>query len=102
MAIYAVYILASKPKGTLYIGFTNNLKRRMQEHKLGNVVGFTKKYDLKMLVYVEQFDYVNNAIYREKQLKRWRREWKINLIEEQNPEWIDLYESIFGKDCLLK
>ena len=96
MKIYVVYIITNKPRGTLYIGFTNNLKRRMIEHKLGLVEGFTKKYDLKRLVHVEQFEYVKNAIGREKQLKRWHREWKINLIEKQNPEWNDLFEKIFG------
>lgn len=96
MKVYAVYILANKPRGTIYIGFTNDLKRRMAEHRLGEVEGFTKQYDVKKLVYVEQFKYVNNAITREKQLKRWHREWKINLIEQQNPELVDLYETIFG------
>ncbi len=94
--IYAVYILANKKRGTLYIGFTNNLKRRMFEHRRERVEGFTKKYGLKNLMHVEQFEYVNNAISREKQLKRWHREWKINLIESTNPEWVDLYEKIFG------
>ncbi|KKQ33159.1 MAG: Excinuclease ABC C subunit domain protein [candidate division TM6 bacterium GW2011_GWF2_37_49] len=98
MRIYAVYILTNETRGTLYIGVSNDLKRRMLEHRLGLVDGFTKKYSLKKLVHVEQFKYINNAIKREKQLKRWHREWKINLIEEQNPEWNDLYESIFGPE----
>ncbi|KKQ12071.1 MAG: Excinuclease ABC C subunit domain protein [candidate division TM6 bacterium GW2011_GWF2_36_6] len=94
--IYAVYIVTNKPNGVLYIGFTNNLKRRILEHKIGIVDGFTKKYVLKKLVYAEQFKYVNNAIAREKQLKGWLRKWKLDLIEKQNPEWKDLYETFFG------
>jgi putative endonuclease len=90
MKIYAIYILTNKPHGTLYIGVTNNLKRRIQEHRLELVDGFTKKYDLKKLVHVEQFEYIKNAIGREKQLKNWNRQWKIDLIEEKNPEWNDL------------
>lgn len=70
----------------------------MQEHKLKLVDGFTKKYDLTRLVYVEQFEYIVNAIRREKQLKQWNRQWKIDLIEKTNPEWNDLYESIFGPE----
>jgi putative endonuclease len=80
--IYAVYIVTNKPNGVLYIGFTNNLKRRILEHKIGIVDGFTKKYVLKKLVYAEQFKYVNNAIAREKQLKGWLRKWKLDLIEK--------------------
>ena len=98
MKTYVIYILANKPRGTLYIGFTNELKRRMKEHRSGVIDGFSKKYNLKMLVHVEQYEYVNNAIAREKQLKRWHRDWKINLIEQQNPKWNDLYEDIFGPD----
>jgi putative endonuclease len=96
MKTYVVYILANNRLGTLYIGVTNDLKRRMNEHRLGLVDGFTKKYGVNKLVYVEQFRYPNDAISREKQLKRWHREWKINLIVERNPGWIDLYETIFG------
>lgn len=98
MKIYAIYILTNKSRGTLYIGVTNNLKRRMQEHRLKLVDGFTKKYDLTALVHVEQFEYIINAIRREKQLKQWNRQWKIDLIEATNPEWNDLYESIFGPE----
>jgi putative endonuclease len=98
MKIYAVYILTNNPLGTLYIGVTNDLKRRIQEHRLGIIDGFTKKYGLKKLVYVEQFQYINNAIAREKQLKQWHREWKINLITKHNPQWNDLYETIFGPE----
>jgi len=98
MKTYAVYILTNNPLGTLYIGVTNNLKRRMNEHRLGLVDGFTKKYGLKKLVYVEWFRYINDALTREKQLKRWHREWKINFIEQNNPQWSDLCESIFGPE----
>lgn len=77
---------------------TNNLKRRMQEHRLGLVKGFTQKYDLKKLVHVEQSCCVNTVIAREKQLKGWLRQWKIDLIEQRNPDWEDLYEKIFGPD----
>jgi putative endonuclease len=97
MMSHVVYIITNKRHGTLYIGVTNNLKRRIIEHKFGAIKGFTQKYDLKILVYFEQFDYIKNAIYREKQLKRWHRDWKINLIEEQNPMWHDLYEKTFGE-----
>ncbi|MFH1254827.1 MAG: GIY-YIG nuclease family protein [bacterium] len=98
MKTYVVYILANNPLGTLYIGVTNNLKQRINEHKLELVDGFTKKYGLKKLVYVEQFRYINDALTREKQLKRWHREWKINFIEQHNPQWVDLYETIFGPE----
>ncbi len=96
MKIYVVYIVTNKPNGILYVGFTNDLKRRMDEHKQEKVDGFTKKYNLKRLVYFEPFYYVKNAIYREKQLKGWRRQWKIDLIEKKNVRWLDLYEEIFG------
>ncbi len=87
---YCVYILASNHTGTLYIGVTNDLKRRVSEHKLGLVEGFTKKYDVKMLVYYEQTSNIEAAIEREKCLKRWKRDWKIKLIESMNPKWEDL------------
>ena len=93
---YYVYILASKIGGTLYIGVTNDLIRRVGEHKLKVVDGFTKKYDVTKLVYFEQFDDPENAIKREKRLKKWNRAWKIRLIEEHNPTWNDLYPSIAG------
>lgn len=87
---YYVYILASKKNGTLYIGVTNNLERRIYEHKNGLVKGFTKKYKVHLLVYYEHFDHIQYAIIKEKQMKKWKRQWKINLIEEHNPEWKDL------------
>jgi len=91
---YYVYILASKIGGTLYIGVTNDLIRRVGEHKLKVVDGFTKKYDVTKLVYFEQFDDPENVIKREKRLKKWNRAWKIRLIEEHNPTWNDLYPEV--------
>ncbi len=93
---YYVYILASKPHGTLYVGVTNDLIRRVWEHREKLVKGFTKQYDIARLVYFEQTDSIESAITREKQLKNWHRPWKINLIEQQNPEWRDLYAEICG------
>jgi putative endonuclease len=90
--VYFVYILASKKNGTLYIGVTNNLKKRVYEHKQGMVEGFTKKYDVKTLVYYEQTNNVHSAIQREKRLKKWNRKWKLQLIEKDNYEWRDLYQ----------
>ena len=87
---YYLYILTNKKNGTLYVGVTNNLERRMFEHKHKLVEGFTKKYGLHRLIYFEVFQYVNDAIKREKNIKKWKRNWKINLIEEENPDWEDL------------
>jgi putative endonuclease len=91
---YYVYILASRIGGTLYIGVTNDLVRRVYEHKSGAVEGFTKDYDVDRLVYFEYFDDVEAAIQREKRLKKWPRAWKIALIEKENPDWLDLYPEI--------
>lgn len=88
---YYVYILASKRYGTLYIGVTNDLCRRIYEHKMGEIPGFTKKYKVNKLVYYEQTGIINDAIRREKAIKEWKRQWKIDLIEEDNPYWEDLY-----------
>ena len=87
---YYIYILASKRNGTLYIGVTNNLEKRIYEHKNGLVEGFTSKYAIHKLVYFETTDDINSAILREKQLKKWDRKWKLELIERRNPNWIDL------------
>ncbi len=95
MKQYYVYILASERRGTLYIGVTNDLIRRMYEHKNGLVDGFTKKYKVHLLVYYQQCEDVISVIQREKQLKAWRREWKVRLIEETNPDWNDLSASLF-------
>ena len=87
---YYVYILASKIRGTLYIGVTNDLQRRVYEHKMGLKKGFTFKYGVNKLVYFETFQDVNEAIDREKKLKKWNRAWKIELFEKENPSWQDL------------
>jgi putative endonuclease len=89
-----VYILASKRNGTLYIGVTSDLAKRCYEHKNDIVEGFTKKYQVHSLVYYETHDDIREAIKREKQIKKWNRDWKIRIIEEMNPEWIDLYDEI--------
>ena len=89
---YYVYILASRKNGTLYIGVTNDLRRRAYEHRKGLIQGFTRRYGLKRLVYFEETGSIEGAIWREKQLKWWRRVWKIALIEKENPDWDDLAE----------
>ncbi|MFH1941860.1 MAG: GIY-YIG nuclease family protein [bacterium] len=94
MKTYYVYILASKRNGTLYIGVTSDLIRRVCEHKNDLIEGFTKKYQIHQLVYYEQTNDVCESITREKQMKKWKRSWKIELIEEHNPEWKDLYDDI--------
>jgi len=91
---YWVYILASAPGGTLYTGMTNDLVRRMYEHRNGFADGFTRKYQVKALVYFEAHDTALGAIQREKNIKHWPREWKIDLIIGNNPSWRDLYEEI--------
>jgi len=93
MKRYYVYILASDRNGTLYIGMTNNLARRMDQHKEHQANGFTDKYNVTRLVYVEPHSTAMQAITREKQLKKWKRSWKKRLIEEMNPEWRDLSEN---------
>lgn len=94
MNSYYVYLLTNKKNGTLYIGVTNNLIRRIHEHKNGLVPGFSKKYALDKLVYYEKTSDIMSAIIREKRLKKWNRNWKIELIEKNNPEWMDLYNSL--------
>ncbi len=100
MKYYFVYILASKRNGTLYIGMTNDLLMRTYEHKKGLKEGFTKKYNVNKLVYFEQTNDVRYALEREKQLKKWNRKWKLRLIEENNPDWNDLYYEHGGTDSL--
>jgi len=87
-----VYIITNKPRGTLYIGVTDDIVRRMQEHKNKMIDGFSKKYSLDKLVYYESYSEVNEAIHREKMLKEWKRIWKIELIERSNPNWDDFTE----------
>jgi putative endonuclease len=89
-----VYILASKPGGTLYTGVTRDLVRRVFEHRSGAIKGFTQRYDVKRLVYFERYDTALEAIQREKNIKHWSREWKIDLILSMNTEWRDLYDEI--------
>jgi putative endonuclease len=94
MKTYFVYILASKPHGTLYIGVTYDLVQRVYEHRNSIIEGFTSIYDVNRLVYFETTNDVLSAITREKQLKKWKRDWKIQLIENANPYWDDLYNSL--------
>jgi putative endonuclease len=91
---YYVYLLASKKHGTIYLGVTNDLVRRVYEHRAKAVPGFSARYGVNKLVWFEVHDTAEAAITREKELKKWRRDWKIKLIEEQNPEWVDLYPGI--------
>ncbi len=91
---YYVYIMTNRRHGTLYIGVTNDVARHAWEHREGAVPGFTKTYGLKVLVYIEEFSDITEAIHREKRLKHWKREWKVALIEKSNPEWDDLYPTI--------
>jgi len=93
---FYVYLLASKRNGTLYLGVTSNLVQRVWQHKNKLVEGFTKNYGVDKLVYYEVHRNVDSAITREKQIKKWRRAWKIKLIEETNPDWKDLYHDIAG------
>jgi putative endonuclease len=95
---YYTYILASRPKGTLYIGVTSDLVKRIWEHKNKVIEGFTEKYNVARLVHYEVFDDPENAIKREKRLKHWDRQWKIDLIESTNPAWNDLYDHILSLD----
>ena len=90
----AVYMLANRRNGTLYIGVTSNLVKRVWEHKNDLVEGFTHRYKVHRLVWYELYDRMEDAIAREKRLKRWNRQWKLNLIESSNPDWRDLYEDI--------
>ena len=89
-----VYLLASSKHGTLYVGVTNDLVRRVSEHKMQITKSFTSRYNVHHLVWYEAYDDPVNAIAREKEIKKWRREWKINLIERSNPKWVDLYDAI--------
>ena len=91
-----VYLLASKPDGVLYLGVTSDLVKRIWQHKNSFVDGFSKKYNVHNLVWFEQHVDILSAITREKNIKRWKREWKVRLIEESNPEWRDLYDEIIG------
>jgi putative endonuclease len=94
---YYLYILTNKKDGVLYIGVTNDLERRMFEHKNKLVEGFSSKYNLDKLIYFETFQYINDAIKREKNIKKWKRDWKLKLIEEDNENWNDLSCDWFDK-----
>jgi putative endonuclease len=96
MKNYYVYLLANQRNGTLYTGLTSDLVKRIWEHKNKVVDGFTAKYDVTNLVYYEVCNDINVAIERENKIKRWRRQWKLALIEKQNPSWVDLYEEIIS------
>jgi putative endonuclease len=99
MKQFAVYILASRMTGTLYIGVTSNLVRRMHQHRDGTASAFTRKYRVHRLVHFELYDRAEPALQREKSLKHWSRAWKIQLIEKLNPDWRDLYEEICGQSA---
>ena len=94
MKQYYIYILASQTNGTLYVGMTSDLIKRVYEHKQNLVDGFSKKYSIHNLVYYEHYSEAQEAIMREKQIKKWNRKWKLRLIEEKNPGWKDLYDEI--------
>ena len=94
MRDYYVYIMASRKNGTLYVGVTSDLKRRVGQHKAGSADGFTKRYGVDKLVYYERFSRATDAIKCEKRVKKWKRAWKLRMIEEMNPEWRDLSEDI--------
>ena len=93
---YYVYIMTNKPRGTLYVGVTNNLMRRVYEHKSNTILGFTSRYELHKLVFYEHSTDIYAAIRYEKRIKKWNRQWKIELIEKFNPQWNDLYSNIRG------
>lgn len=97
MPNFNVYILTNKTNGTLYIGMTNNLERRVGEHKNKVLKGFTYKYNIDKLVYFEEFDTYDEAFKRERRFKKWNREWKIKLIEKENPRWKDLSAEWFKR-----
>jgi len=94
MADYWVYVLTNVPRGTLYVGITNDLVRRAHEHREGSVSGFSKRYRLKMLVYFERYNTPREAIQREKNIKHWSRQWKLQLVEGANPRWRDLLNDV--------
>ena len=95
--LYYLYVLASRKHGTLYIGVTGDLSRRLWEHREGLVKGLTSRYGVTSLVYYKVFGDVRAAIQREKTMKKWPREWKVNLIERDNPQWTDLYPALVGE-----
>ena len=89
-----VYIMTNRPNGTLYIGVTSDIARRAHEHREGLVPGFTRRYGLRTLVWFDRIEDIRDAIHREKVMKTWLRAWKVRMIQESNPEWVDLYETL--------
>ncbi len=98
--IFAVYIMTNRRRGVLYVGVTSNLPNRATEHREGRLEGFTRRYNLKTLVWFKWFEDAIEAITFEKRVKRWRRDWKFRLIGEQNPEWVDLWPELMGHDLI--
>ncbi len=94
---FYVYMLASRRYGTLYVGMSSNLMKRIWDHKSGEISGFTKKYKVHSLVWYERHETAESAIKRERNLKEWKRQWKVELIEKSNPEWFDLYPDLVNK-----
>ncbi len=92
--MFYVYILASDRNGTLYVGHTDNLRRRIFEHRSKNVKGFTERYGVDRLVWFESYEFRSNAFRRERRIKEWRRAWKVRLIEITNPDWLDMYDDL--------
>ena len=99
---YYVYIMAKARNSTFYVGVTNDLIRRVYEHKMGLAEGFTKKYGIKKLVYFEHHTDINHAIWREKLIKKWKREYQMNVIEQMNTDWLDLYDSLVSPDPVIQ
>jgi len=93
--VFSVYIMTNRRQGTLYVGVTNSMRHRIWQHKNNLIKGFTSKYDLHRLVFFENYESIQTAIEREKQIKNWKRQWKIELIESVNPQWRDLYEEVY-------
>jgi putative endonuclease len=98
--VFVVYIMTNRKRGVLYVGVTSNLENRATQHREGTIEGFTKRYNLKRLVWYRAYGEAIDAISFEKQLKRWRREWKFRLVEETNPEWVDLWSELMGLDLV--
>lgn len=98
MKDFWVYIMASDYNGTLYIGVTSDITKRIHQHKTGAADGFTKEHGIKKLVYIEKHENAESAISREKRLKAWKREWKMNLIEQENPQWIDITQNLYNQN----
>ena len=95
---FAVYMMTNRKRGVLYVGVTSNLPNRVSQHREGTIKGFTKTYNLDHLVWYRAYEDARDAIDFEKRLKRWRREWKFRLIEETNPDWVDLWAELMGLD----